>query len=300
MKRLIRLMAACGFLIIGTAACSGKEAGPAELPDDRFLAIAHRGASEYRPENSLPAFRLAEEMDADYIELDIQMTKDGQLVVIHDDDLGRLADEPEKVEDLTLDEMEEIPYGEYFNEKHPASADPAYEKVTFSALDDVLSEIGTSINYYIELKTPDESGDMEQAILDELMAHDIIGKDSVKTDKEGLPRVIFQSFSEDGLIRLHEMRPDLPLFRLFTFADGDDAELTPGQAERISRYASGINIPEEAANKDFIEAMHVHGLKVHVYTVNKEKDVQKLIDMGADGVFTNRPDLAVQYAVEAD
>lgn len=298
MKRLIQSAAAGALLILGASACSGEDAGKAELPDDRFLAIAHRGASEYRPENSLPAFRLAEEMNADYIELDVQMTKDGRLVVIHDEDLDRLADDPEKVEDLTLEEMKEIPFGDHFNEKHPVNAEPGYSDVTFSGLDDVLSELGTSINYYIEIKTPDESSKMEEAVLEALAAHDLIGEDSVKTDEEGLPRVVFQSFSEDALLRLHDMRPDIPLFRLYSFSD--DAVLPPDQVERIADYATGINIPESSANKDFIEAMHVHGLKVHVYTVNEETDVKKLIDMGADGVFTNRPDIAVRMAEEKE
>ena len=75
------------------------------LPEEGFLIIAHRGASAYEPENTIPSFELAEELDSDYIELDIHLTKDGELIVIHDDDVKRTTEAKGKIKDHTLAEL---------------------------------------------------------------------------------------------------------------------------------------------------------------------------------------------------
>ncbi|MET3575023.1 glycerophosphodiester phosphodiesterase family protein [Bhargavaea ullalensis] len=274
--------------------CSADAGDPVLLPDDRFLTIAHRGASAYRPEHSIPAYLLADEMGADYIELDLQMTRDGQLAVIHDNRLDRLAGMPERVRDLTLDEMRRIPYGNHFNEENPGIADPDFAGVTFSGLSDVLSRFGNTANYYIELKDPGKWGEMEEAVLRDLTAYGIIGERDVESDPEGLPRVILQSFSEQSLIRLHELRPDIPLIRLYSFKG--EAHLSSSTVRKLAGYASGVGIPAASAHSDFIEKMHDAGLAVHIFTVNDEDEIQKFIDMGADGIFTDRPDAAVRLS----
>ncbi|SIT71308.1 glycerophosphodiester phosphodiesterase family protein [Edaphobacillus lindanitolerans] len=291
---MYRKLFLCFALVLLISGCSNAATGPVALPNGRFLTIAHRGASAYRPEHSIPAYLLADEMGADYIELDLQMTKDRQLVVVHDSRLDRLAGIPDRVQDLTLDELKRIPYGGQFNEENPGLADQGYTGISFSGLTDVLSRFGSTVNYYIELKSPGNSGQMEEAVVSDLISFGIIGDDSTGTDAEGLPKVILQSFSERSLLRLHELRPDIPLIQLYPFKG--NADLSSAAIRKLSGYASGVGIPASSAHPAFIDKLHGQGLDVHVFTVNDEDEIRGFIDMGTDGIFTDRPDLAVRLS----
>ncbi|WP_040227264.1 glycerophosphodiester phosphodiesterase family protein [Bhargavaea cecembensis] len=286
-----------GFLmtVLLLTACGAPGSEPAALPDDRFLTIAHRGASAYRPEHSIPAYLLADEMGADYIELDLQMTKDGKLAVIHDSRLDRLTGTDERVKDLTLAELKSLPYGKLFNEEHPDLADSDYAGISFSGLIDVLARFGTSVNYYIELKSPDRSGKMEEAVIRDLTAYGIIGDPPMEPGPGGLPPIILQSFSEDSLMRLHEKRPDIPLIKLYSFK-GNAADLHSDEIRKLQNYASGIGIPAGSTHAGFVEKIQGRGIDVHIFTVNDEDEIRKFIDMGADGIFTDRPDVAVRLS----
>ncbi|SDE06712.1 glycerophosphoryl diester phosphodiesterase [Bhargavaea beijingensis] len=283
------------FLFV-IAACSPKQelspasgsldkAEPALLPEDRFLTIAHRGASAYRPEHTLPAYILADEMGADYIELDLRMTKDGRLAVIHDNELQRITGTTGKVSDMLMDELKTVSAGTVFNDRNPDLAKLSYEQLTIPELRDVLMQFGTSVNYYIELKSSLKDSGIEESVIAELERYGI-------TENQGqhdVPPVILQSFSEESLMRIHEIRPEIPLIQLYSFKE--NADLSPSELELLSSYASGIGIPADSAHAGFIEKIKRWGLDVHVFTVNEEKSIRKLIDMGVDGIFTDRPDV---------
>jgi glycerophosphoryl diester phosphodiesterase len=268
------------------AASYAQQAKPAALPEDRFLTIAHRGASAYLPEHTLPAYALAVEMGADYIELDLRMTKDGRLAVIHDNDLERIGGTGGQVSDKTMDELKNVSPGPAFNEENPELAQTSHEQLSIPELRDVLIRFGTAVNYYIELKAPPEGGGMEKAVIGELERYGI----TEKAGQHDLPPVILQSFSEESLIRLHKMRREIPLIQLYSFKD--NADLSSEDLEYLQSYASGIGIPAASAHAGFIEKVEGWELDVHVFTVNEEQDILRLIRMGADGVFTDRPDVA--------
>ena len=290
---LLFVLAACSpekELLPATGSFS--QAEPAPLPEDRFLTIAHRGASAYRPEHTLPAYILADEMGADYIELDLRMTKDGRLAVIHDQELQRITGTSGKVSDMSMAELKKVSAGAAFNEENPDLAQASYEQLTIPELRDVLMRFGTSVNYYIELKDPPEGGGMEQAVISELEQYGI----TESTGQRQLPPVILQSFNKESLMRLHEMRPDIPLIQLYSFKE--NADLSSEELEQLRGYASGIGVPAASAHAGFIGKMQGRGLDVHVFTVNEEQDIRRLIDMGADGVFTDRPDVSRRISAD--
>jgi len=229
------------------------------------LDIAHRGASGHAPEHTFAAYDLALKMGADYIEQDLQMTADGVLVVLHDETLDRTTDCTGPVKATTLAEIKQCDAGSWFGAKFAGQRVPT--------LDEVFDRYGTKARYYIETKSPEIYPGMEEALLAALDRH------RLRTS------VLIQSFAPESLLKIHQLDPALPLIQLTTAG----ARLL-AQLPLISQYAVGIGPSMGDVDADTIAAAHAQGLDVHPYTVNETADMQRLIAMGADGMFTNFPD----------
>ena len=253
-----------------------------EAPAPGATVIAHRGASAYAPEHTFAAYDLALDMGADYIEQDLQLTADGELVVLHDPTLERTVRGPidactGAVADKTVAELRTCDAGTWFNEAYPDLADPSFAELRIPTLREVLRRYGTDVRYYIETKAPEEQPGMEEALVDLL-------------DEMGIPApgddggVIIQSFSPASLELLHSLRPELPLVLLWP-ARPDDALLDAATA-----YATGIGPTSEAVDAALVRAAHERCLIVHPYTVDDPAEMRRLLDAGVDGMFTNVPD----------
>jgi len=262
-----------------------------------FANIAHRGASGSAPEATLPAFEKAVTARADYLEMDIQMSRDGHLVAIHDTYLDRTTDGSGRVGDHTLAELKALDAGSWFNRAYPDRADPAYAGLQLLTLDEIIEAFGTDRRYYIETKSPELYPGVEAKLIETLEAHGLIERNNV----------VLQSFSADSLKKLHALNSDVPLVQLLWYgrtADGELVEesgLTPplssaGVADfrAIARYANGIgpNVEDggqRVVDASFVTRAHRAGLLVHVYTVDDTGTMNELIDAGVDGIFTNFP-----------
>ncbi len=262
-----------------------------------FANIAHRGASGSAPEATRPAFEKAVAAGADYLEMDIQMSRDGHLVAIHDTYLDRTTDGSGRVGEHTLAELKALDAGSWFNRAHPGRADPAYAGVRLLTLDEILEAFGPDRRYYIETKSPELYPGVEEKLIEVLAAHDLIERD----------RVVLQSFSADSLKKLHALNPDVPLIQLLWYGLTANGELveesgtTPPLASAgvadfraIARYAAGIgpNVEDggqRVVDAPFVRRAHRAGLLVHVYTVDDTATMNELIDAGVDGIFTNFP-----------
>src|SRR5919112_4683734 len=142
-------------------------AAPGKQPHDApVLNIGHRGASGYAREHTIPSYDLALEQGADYAEIDLQMTKDGVLVAMHDDTLDRTADAPEGVPKRfcsgpvikrTLEQIKQCDVGSWFS--------PDYAGQQIPTLEEIFQRYGTSVNYYIETKNPEAAPGMEEELL---------------------------------------------------------------------------------------------------------------------------------------
>ena len=175
--------------------------------------IAHRGASYDAPESTTPAYLLARDQGADYLELDLQRSSDGVLVVVHDDVLSRTSDVAERfperkdspVSAFTLAELKSLDAGSWFNQAYPARARASFRKLTILTLDEVIDIAeGNPERHpglYIETKVPNQFPGIEQDLKARLAARGWL-------DRPG--RVVLQTFDRNSLALLHEAMPQVP------------------------------------------------------------------------------------------
>ena len=259
------------------------------LPDAPVLNIGHRGASGYAPEHTFASYDLALEMGADYIEQDLQLTRDGVLVVMHDKTLNRTATAPEgvparfcrgPVSNKTLRQIKQCDVGSWFNEEYPEYAKPRYVGLKIPTLEQIFKRYGKEVNYYIETKNPDSAPGMERKLLRLMRKYELIRPAARDW------QVLIQSFSPESLQKIHRLKPSLPLIQLY-FAGSSKTVRTDLGAARA--YAVGIGPDQQDVDAGLISAAHRRCLAVHPYTVNEKPDMRALISLGVDGMFTNFP-----------
>ncbi len=238
--------------------------------------IAHRGASGYAPENTMAAFERALKMKSDYIELDVQMSKDGELVVIHDTTVNRTTDIdsqlPVPVQDLTLDELRKLDAGSYFGSEFTGERIPTFEEV----LDRYKGKIGM----LIELKEPARYPGIEEKVAAALKER--------RMDKPKHDKVIIQSFNFESVRKIHELLPSMPT-GVLTWLSSD---LTNVKLKEFSGYADYVNanLKNVAADATLVSRIHALGMKITPWTVRSRAEVAPLLQAGVDGIVTDYPD----------
>ncbi|TQR20427.1 glycerophosphodiester phosphodiesterase family protein [Psychrobacillus vulpis] len=271
------------LLVVG---CVHTEKRIEPIPSEEFLVIAHRGASAYAPEHTLLAYEIAQQAEATYIEIDLQMTEDGVLVAMHDEKVDRTTDGTGFVKEYTLKELKLLNAGEWFNNEYPGLANEEFEDVSIPTLEEIFIHFGSEVNYYIEMKSPGIYDEMEEKLIALLKQYNLIYVD------KGLPKVIIESFNEDSLVKIHQLEPRLPLIKLFSFKE--EAALSVQDYNRLNTYASGIGVNISSVDKHFIREVQQNGLQIHLYSVNDETELKKTLNLKANGVFTNIPNIAVE------
>lgn len=262
--------------------------------------IAHRGASGHAPEQTIPAYDEAVEMESDWLEMDIQMTADGELVAFHDVEVDRTTDGEGDIGEFTLEELKELDAGSWFNEEYPDQADESFEGAEIMTLEELIEEYGMEQNYYLETKDPELYDGIEEAMVEILENEGLVEEENV----------IIQSFSQDSLHKVQELNEDIPLVQLLWYEVDEESgemeewlEITPSPEEiteedfqEIRDYAIGIgpNLEyydgTEVIDEDFVQQALENDLHVHVYTVNEQEQMEQLIDWGVTGIFTDFPD----------
>ncbi|MCA1058979.1 glycerophosphodiester phosphodiesterase [Rossellomorea aquimaris] len=258
------------------------ETGHPAMNDNQILNIAHRGGSGYAPEHTLPSYELGDEMGGDYIELDLQMTKDGELIAMHDETLDRTTDGTGLVKDYTLAEIKGLDAGSWFNDMHPDMAKPEYNGLKVQTLEEIIQHFGKDKHYYIETKSPEVYPGMEKKLLQILNEYNLIRKNGPSS------KVIIQSFSEESLQKVHDMNEDIPLVQLIDYKT--DATITEDELDHYEEYAVGLGMSYKKIDEEYVEKVRDHDLLVHPYTVLEKEDMKKLIEWGVTGMFTNYPD----------
>lgn len=288
-----------------------------EIP--RPAIVAHRGASYLAPEETRAAYLLARELGADYLEGDVQRTRDGVLVLVHDDTLERTSDvarvfpgrEKNTIDTFTLAELSQLDFGSWFNEKNKDRARDRFKGLRVVTVEELLqiAESGNqSPGIYLETKSPERFPGVEADLVNLLKrkgwlsprkcAGDILPGDStakkIATAGCGKSRVIFQSFAAGSVKKLRELAPDVPRVLLV------DQEMEKKQ---------GWNgIVSEAVQMDthlgpvgylgwswYTGPAHRAGRLVHIYTINSAWQLWLLSQFGADGFFTDRTELALEF-----
>ncbi|MGY6499864.1 MAG: glycerophosphodiester phosphodiesterase family protein [Acidimicrobiales bacterium] len=265
---------------------SPTSAEPVEQPIAAVMVIAHRGASFYLPEHTFPAYDLAIEMDADMLECDIQLTADEQLVCVHDATLNRTARDgvtgapvTGRVDSYTLAQLREMEWGSWRGEEYfGLQVVPLAEQLL------CYRAINPTMKFHLETKFADLYGGVMEERLVELL--DRVGYIPEGDADAANGLIIIQSFFPASLERSKALAPSLP-----TAVLGNAGYFAPGQL--VPDYIDAVS-PGNALirnNPDFIARMHAQGRVVHTYTVNDAAVMDQLLDLGIDGIFTDRPDV---------
>ncbi|MBL6765501.1 MAG: glycerophosphodiester phosphodiesterase [Verrucomicrobiae bacterium] len=246
-------------LLLMTATLSAHSA-PVEI-------IAHRGASFDAPENTLSAVNLAWERDADAVEIDVMLSKDGRIVVIHDKDTKRLAGVERKVLDQTWEELQKLDVGKWKDSKWAGEGIPL--------LGPVLSTIPAGKRMFVELKTGPE-------IVPEL-------KRAVKSARKQAAQIVFISFSLEACAAAKREFPEHEVAFISRYRAGKEKiETLIDQARSAGLDALDLDGNGSVGKREG-EAIKRAGLKFYVWTIDDPDRAKELISAGVDGITTNRP-----------
>lgn len=233
----------------------------------RPILLAHRGASAEAPANTLVAFRLAAEMGADGVELDVHLTRDGRAVVIHDDTVTSVTGAPGRVREMTVEEIQSLDAGSYFS--------PAFRGERIPTLEEVLDVLRPDMVVNVELKGASARTEgLEREVVRILQA------------RQMLDRVIISSFNPFRLWRTRRLEPRLPRAMLHG----------PGTPVFVRRLWFLPLVRPDALHPHYtlVDAAYMDrarrwGMRVNVWTVDDAREARRLLDLGVDGIITNDP-----------
>lgn len=223
-----------------------------------MLKIGHRGAMGYEPENTLRSFKKGLELGVDMVELDVYALKTGELVVIHDDKVDRTTDGHGYVMDKTFEEIKSLDAGD--GEKIPT-------------LQEVLELVDKKVQVNIELKGEGTAQPVAKVI-----------DQYIKDKGWSGDHFIVSSFDHYELKEFNSLKPEIRIGALITGIPIGYCDY----AEKVNAYSVNLNL--EFINQKFVDDAHGRGLKVFVYTVNDKDDINRMKDLGVDGLFSNFPD----------
>ncbi|MFY0407160.1 glycerophosphodiester phosphodiesterase [Solicola sp. PLA-1-18] len=242
--------------------------------ESRTRVVAHRGFSHAAPENTLSAVRAAVDAGSDEVEIDVQRTADGQLVVLHDRTLRRTtdiervwpsrADDP--VETFTLAELSELDAGARWGRRAVHEPVPTLVEVL-----DVLAL--TDVRLLLELKKPAHFPGIERDLALVLDHHPVGRRRDVEV----------QSFDTAALRRFHRLAPQV--------SHGVLTKVAPQRPQLLS-WAKGVNPWHGSVTAGYVRRARLVGLTTYAWTVNGVEDMQRLVEAGVDAIITDRPDLA--------
>lgn len=253
-----------GIIGVVLAAASGVAAIHSVRLDDDVEIMAHRGSSREAPENTMAAFRKAIEAGADWIELDVQETADGEVVVFHDSDFMKLSGRKLKIWDATMDDLKEIDIGSWYS--------PDFKEERVPTLAEVLDECKGKIKVNIELKYYGHDQQLEQRIVE------IVESRGMASD------VVAMSLKKNGVTKLKALRPDWKVGLLMSVSAGNLKKVEADFLAVNARFAS----------RNLIRTGHRAGKEVYVWTVNDAFTMSTMISRGVDGILTDKPALARQ------
>ncbi|MDE1375163.1 glycerophosphodiester phosphodiesterase family protein [Bacillus sp. FSL K6-1109] len=246
------------------AGCNNVDATASKSKEYSPLIIAHRGASELEPEHTLRSYSRAIKDGADFIEIDLRMTKDGKLVAFHDEDVSRTTDGKGNIENLSLKHVKEL------------RTEKDQQVLT---LEEIFKKYGDSTKYYIETREGSKGRlVMEKKLIDILNRYKLLENN----------QVIIQSFSAKSLKKVRKLNKEVPIVQLVQTWDAGKL------SERIKdykKYAYAIGISSQTLSDKEVNMIHDENMDVHTFfRVELEKEeTKRMIELKVDGMFTNNP-----------
>ena len=240
---------------------------------------AHRGASGYAPENTIPAFRLAVRQRADGVETDVHMTRDGHFVVCHDHEISRTSNGTGEIRTMTLEQLKTYDFG--------ASYAPEYAGTSIPTLEEFLDIVKGLDPINIEIKGLCADGVDPNTAFDRLY--------QCLEEYGCAEKTLFSSFRHDWLKAFKERFPTVKTGLLY----GGDPK-TPDETLRLTEQyrADAIHPNLHSINREIVEACHANGIDVNVWTVDSPEDIELAVSLGVTGIITNVPDRVRAYCEE--
>jgi|LGVF01.1.fsa_nt_gb glycerophosphoryl diester phosphodiesterase len=229
--------------------------------------IAHRGASGYAPENTLSAFKLAVEMGAKAIEFDVQMTKDGEIIVHHDYFLGRTVNGKGFIKNKTLAELKELDAGSWFSKE--------YEGEKIPTLKEIFDIVPKGVELHIEIKKLNiDRREIEKEVF------------RLVSEAGRIESSVFSSFDHECLKRLLELHP----VKIGVLVSLNLVEPVKYLADNnLNKYSFNQNVA--FIKPEVVKNMHDAGLKVFIHSVNEIEIAKQMEKWGIDAIFSNYPDI---------
>ncbi len=255
---LMLLLALCGAVLTGTVLVNDIST------QNNTVIIAHRGAAGKAPENTLAALEQAITDGSDWIEIDVQESRDGEIIVTHDSDFMKLAGNPLQVWDGSLDEIKQLDIGSWFAPQFSAERVPT--------LKEVLKLAEKRCRVLIELKDYGHNRHLEERVAE-------IVEEAGMADK-----IAIMSLNRDTINRFHSLRPDWPVGLLLSKAIG---KISNSELDFLA-----VNMA--TAKPAFIRRLQASGRQVFVWTVNEPASMSRIMALGVDGIITDEPALAVE------
>ncbi|UOQ94415.1 glycerophosphodiester phosphodiesterase [Halobacillus shinanisalinarum] len=221
---------------------------------------AHRGASTIAPEHTIDAYDQAINYGADYIEIDLRMTKDNRIVAMHDQTVDRTTDGKGHISDLTLEEVKRLDAGSWFSPKFAGSEVPT--------LSEIFNRYGNSVKYYIETRVVNDKPVMEDDV------QNMIKKYNIKTEN-----IMFQSWYKSSLLKIDDKYKRIKLY---------SEPFSAINLEHIATYADGIGNEANYYDRFTLLKLKLLNLEGHAFFYENEHEMTgRMKQLGVDGIFTN-------------
>ena len=250
----------------------------------RPMVIAHQGGEGLRPSNTLLAFENAVALGVDVLEMDVHGTRDGALVLIHDDTVDRTTDGSGRVLNFTLAELQQLDAGDYWTPDDGATYPYRGQGVRIPTLDEVVTTF-PAVKYNIEIKQVEPS--IAAPMCEALRRHGLT------------ERTLVASFHATAMTEFRAACPEVatsmveseirPFFVLNTIFLGR-LFTPPGTAFQVPEYSGNLHV----LTPRFVRGAHANNVAVHPWTIDDPADMERFLDMGVDGIITDRPDLMLE------
>ncbi|MBN2007792.1 glycerophosphodiester phosphodiesterase [candidate division KSB1 bacterium] len=255
MRKVFIISIIISFCFICFTGCNSK--------NSKVLITAHRGASGLAPENTMSAMIKAIECGSDFAELDVQETKDGQIVLLHDETLLRTANIPKGMWELNYADLKDVNVGSWFSDEFKGEPVPT--------LADVIDTVHGKMKLNIELKMNGHEQQLEERTL------------VIIEEKNFIQNCVVTSFKFSAIDKVRKLNPAIKVGYIFSKMP-DDVDVFTANVDLLS-------VNHKLVDKAFVDKAHANGKEVHVYTVNEPNEMKHFIELGVDSIITNRPDL---------
>ncbi len=243
------------------------------------LVLAHRGANKVAPQNTLPAFLKAIQFNADGIETDVHLCKDGEIVICHNYTVDATSNGKGSIDEMTFAELRQLDFGSYFSND--------FKGVTLPTLAELLSLVKNMNLINIEIKAPQKDNDLVKRVVEEV-------------HKFGIEKnSIISCFDPECIREVKEIDKNLKTGLLYENDELGNEIMTFGVAKYCQQLKADAAHPEHILmTEELVKDLHNNGIKVNPWTVNLKEDIIKYTSWGCDALITDIPDFCRQVLKE--